>query len=418
MDLDASALLLTEAGKVRSDDDFIFYNQPASTDGSVKHTGSLPGGGDRLVVDAARVPAAIEKVAFTASIHDAGGTGQTFAQVSGARIAVLDGGQPVVTYAISGLTTETGLVFGELYRRAGAWKFRAVGQGYSTGLKGIATEFGISVDDEPAAPAASAAARAVRRHAQAAGGRPAQEGRVLLAGAAEEVRRRAGLAGEEGPAVRARRGRARARRLRLLALAVPQRRLPGADRPLRRCRAAVRRQRHARHVAVRPPAARGRGDHDGQPRGLDRPPGRAQGHLGDDRVRQADRQDRGRAAARLADADLRRVHHRRRQPRQARDPEGDPARVVAAGVLPVHGDRPRGRLPVPAAAGRADRPRDRQRRLLRAARPQGDQRRRVLRQGDDRVPGLAEGRAADGHPACEPARLARDLAQIGHSECP
>ena len=154
MDLDASALLLTEAGKVRSDDDFIFYNQPASTDGSVKHTGSLPGGGDRLVVDAARVPAAIEKVAFTASIHDAGGTGQTFAQVSGARIAVLDGGRPVVTYAISGLTTETGLVFGELYRRAGAWKFRAVGQGYSTGLKGIATEFGISVDDEPAAAAA------------------------------------------------------------------------------------------------------------------------------------------------------------------------------------------------------------------------------------------------------------------------
>jgi stress response protein SCP2 len=153
MDLDASALLLTDAGKVRSDEDFIFYNQPASADGTVKHAGSLPGGGDRIVVDTGRLPAAIDRVAFTASIHTAG---QTFAQVSGAKIAVLQGGQPVVTYAIDGLTTETGLVFGELYRRQGAWKFRAVGQGYATGLKGIATEFGISVDDEPApAPAAA-----------------------------------------------------------------------------------------------------------------------------------------------------------------------------------------------------------------------------------------------------------------------
>ena len=94
-----------------------------------------------------RLPGAIDKVAFTASIHSAG---QTFSQVGGAKIAVLQGGQPVVSYAISGLSTETGLVFGELYRRQGAWKFRAVGQGYATGLKGIATEFGISVDDDPA----------------------------------------------------------------------------------------------------------------------------------------------------------------------------------------------------------------------------------------------------------------------------
>jgi hypothetical protein len=105
------------------------------------------------VVDPGRLPGAIDKVAFTASIHSAG---QTFAQVSGAKITVLQGGQPVVSYAIGGLTTETGLVFGELYRRQGAWKFRAVGQGYATGLKGIATEFGISVDDEPAAPAPAA----------------------------------------------------------------------------------------------------------------------------------------------------------------------------------------------------------------------------------------------------------------------
>jgi stress response protein SCP2 len=150
--------LLTDAGKVRSDEDFIFYNQPASADGTVKHTGSLPSGGDRIVVDAGRLPGAIEKVAFTASIHS---TGHTFGQVNGAKIAVLQGGQPVVSYSISGLSTETGLVFGELYRRQGAWKFRAVGQGYSTGLKGIATEFGISVDDDPApasAPPPAAAA--------------------------------------------------------------------------------------------------------------------------------------------------------------------------------------------------------------------------------------------------------------------
>src|SRR3954462_14184520 len=78
LDMDASALLVTDAGKVRSDADFIFYNQPQSADGSVRHSGTLPSGGERLVVDAARVPAEIEKVVFTASIHD-DGRGLTFA---------------------------------------------------------------------------------------------------------------------------------------------------------------------------------------------------------------------------------------------------------------------------------------------------------------------------------------------------
>lgn len=152
MDIDASALLLTAQGKVRDDGDFVFYNQPASPDGSVRHAGSAGGGGDRLTVDAAAVPTAIERIAFTASIHEGGG--RTFADVQGVRIAVSAGGAPAASYAIEGLTTETGLIFGELYRRQGAWKFRAVGQGFSSGLAGIATEFGISVDDEPAAPAA------------------------------------------------------------------------------------------------------------------------------------------------------------------------------------------------------------------------------------------------------------------------
>jgi len=159
MDMDASALLVTDSGKVRSDEDFIFYNQPRSTDGSVRHEGNVPGGGDRLVVNLGAVPAQIDKVVFTATIHDAAAKGQTFSQAADAKITVISGGQPVVSFALQGLTTETGLVFGELYRRGGDWKFRAVGQGFKTGLKGIATEFGISVDDEPAAappPAAPA----------------------------------------------------------------------------------------------------------------------------------------------------------------------------------------------------------------------------------------------------------------------
>src|SRR5262245_23036722 len=106
MDVDASALLLTNAGKVRSDADFIFYNQPQSADGSVRHAGTLPQGGERLVVNAGAVPAEIDKVVFTASIHD-DGSGKTFAQVNGTKISVLAGGAVQASYAIDGLTTET-----------------------------------------------------------------------------------------------------------------------------------------------------------------------------------------------------------------------------------------------------------------------------------------------------------------------
>ncbi|MET0450516.1 MAG: VWA domain-containing protein [Mycobacterium sp.] len=152
MDVDASALLLTPNGKVRNDSDFVFYNQPASPEGSVRHSGALPGGGDRLVVNAADVPESIDRIAFVASIHDGATKGQAFAQLRGLNIAVTSGGSPVASYPISGLSTETGLIFGELYRRQGAWKFRAVGQGYDSGLAGIASEFGISIDDAPAPP--------------------------------------------------------------------------------------------------------------------------------------------------------------------------------------------------------------------------------------------------------------------------
>lgn len=157
VDADASALLLTTTGKVRDDTDLIFYNQPASRDGSVRHAGSIPTGGDRLVVNAPAVPSDIERVAFVASIHDAAAKRQSFAQLPGLSIRVSSGGAPVASYSISGLTTETGLIFGELYRRQGTWKFRAVGQGFDSGLAGIATTFGITVDEEPAQPPLSPA---------------------------------------------------------------------------------------------------------------------------------------------------------------------------------------------------------------------------------------------------------------------
>lgn len=144
MDVDASALLLTPNGKVRNDSDFVFYNQPASPEGSVRHSGALPGGGDRLVVNAADVPESIDRIAFVASIHDGATKGQAFAQLRGLNIAVTSGGSPVASYPISGLSTETGLIFGELYRRQGAWKFRAVGQGYAGGLASMCAQFGIN----------------------------------------------------------------------------------------------------------------------------------------------------------------------------------------------------------------------------------------------------------------------------------
>lgn len=150
VDIDASALLLTASGKVRSDADMVFYNQPASPDGSVRHLGAAARGGQRLEVDAASVPADIDRIAFTATIHDAAAKGHSFSQASALAISVLADGATVADFPLSGLTTETGLIFGELYRRQGAWKFRAVGQGYDTGLAGIATEFGIAIDDAPA----------------------------------------------------------------------------------------------------------------------------------------------------------------------------------------------------------------------------------------------------------------------------
>ena len=155
-DSDASALLLDGHGKVRGDQDFIFYNQPTHSSGAVGHAGKQSGPGgftDTVVVELARLEPSVERVVLAASAD-----GGTFGQVPGLALAVIDpAGSEIAQFAITDATTETAFVCGELYRRAGAWKFRAVGQGYATGLAGLATDFGISVDQPPAADAAGPA---------------------------------------------------------------------------------------------------------------------------------------------------------------------------------------------------------------------------------------------------------------------
>ncbi|WP_328661307.1 TerD family protein [Streptomyces sp. NBC_00334] len=158
-DADASALLLV-GGRVRSDADFVFYNQPAHSSGSVRHEGKRDTGGrvtDSLLVDLARVEPAIETVILAASSD-----GGSFGQVPGLYIEVRDAARNTVVARFDnpGASVETAFVLGEFYRRQGAWKFRAVGQGYDSGLEGLATDYGISVDEPQQAPSAPPAAPA------------------------------------------------------------------------------------------------------------------------------------------------------------------------------------------------------------------------------------------------------------------
>ncbi|WJY42787.1 TerD family protein [Streptomyces sp. P9-2B-2] len=147
--LDVSGLLLAADGKVRSDDDFVFYNQPAGP--GVTHSAAA-GGGDTITVDTAAVPDGIEKIVVTASLDTPGATFAGTEPTGTVRNA--DDGSVLASFTPPQLGTETALVVVEIYRRAGAWKVRAVGQGYANGLAGIATDFGVSVE-EPAAPAAA-----------------------------------------------------------------------------------------------------------------------------------------------------------------------------------------------------------------------------------------------------------------------
>lgn len=145
--VNTSALLLTANGRVRSDDDFVFYNQPSARGVQYRDEGAV----DTVTVDTVGVEAAIETIAVTASLD---GTGPTsFATAGALQATVFDAARtPVADFVVPGLTSETAVVCLEVYRRGDAWKVRAVGQGYDTGLAGLATAFGISIDDPEPAP--------------------------------------------------------------------------------------------------------------------------------------------------------------------------------------------------------------------------------------------------------------------------
>jgi len=151
-DLDGSAFLLKADGKVRGDSDFIFYNNLKSTDGSVVHTGdNQTGQGDgddeSLNVDLSAIPADIDRVSFGVTIHEADARRQNFGMVGKAYIRCLNAanGAELARYDLSeDGSTETAMIFGELYRHSGDWKFRAIGQGFKGGLGPLARSFGVN----------------------------------------------------------------------------------------------------------------------------------------------------------------------------------------------------------------------------------------------------------------------------------
>lgn len=151
-DLDASAFLLASNGKVRSDADFIFYNNLKSAEGSVQHTGdNRTGAGDgddeALKIKLDSIPADVDKIVFVVTIHDGATRRQSFGQVSGAFIRLVndENQQEVARYDLTeDASTETAMLFGELYRHNAEWKFRAVGQGYAGGLNSVCAQYGIN----------------------------------------------------------------------------------------------------------------------------------------------------------------------------------------------------------------------------------------------------------------------------------
>jgi len=163
-DVDVLALLLTEAGRVRSDADMVFYNEPRHASGTVRATGKQTAGPsttDTVEVDLAKIEPGVDRIVLAGSAD-----GGSFGAVRDLALRLLDStsGAELARFPMTDADTETAFVFGELYRRAGGWKFRTVGQGYAAGLAGLATDFGITVDDAPApatqTPAAAAPAPA------------------------------------------------------------------------------------------------------------------------------------------------------------------------------------------------------------------------------------------------------------------
>ncbi len=152
-DADVSVLLLDSSGKVRSDGDFYFYNHPVAADGSVQLLGKTPtanGSEDRISFDLSAVPGEVERIVVAASRYE----GSSFGELDDVRITLADAaGEGLLRFAVDDADSVTAVIFGELYRRGGGWKFRAVGQGYATGLAGLATDFGVDIEDDAAAEA-------------------------------------------------------------------------------------------------------------------------------------------------------------------------------------------------------------------------------------------------------------------------
>ncbi len=152
-DLDAIAFLVNESGKVRADNDFIFFNNLKSSDGSVVHngdnrTGEGDGDDETLSIDLSKVPADVAKVIFAVTIYDGQTRNQNFGQVANAYIRVINdaGGSEIARYDLSeDSSTETAMIFGELYKHGSEWKFRAIGQGFFGGLGPLAASYGVSV---------------------------------------------------------------------------------------------------------------------------------------------------------------------------------------------------------------------------------------------------------------------------------
>jgi tellurium resistance protein TerD len=152
-DLDASAFMLSGGDRVRSDGDFIFYNNLRSGDGSVEHTGDNrtgegEGDDEALKVNLGRVPQEVQKIAVAVTIHDGESRRQSFGMVANAFIRVVNDatGREIARYDLSeDASTETAMIFGEVYRHGAEWKFRAVGQGYKGGLAPLARNYGVNI---------------------------------------------------------------------------------------------------------------------------------------------------------------------------------------------------------------------------------------------------------------------------------
>ena len=152
-DLDGSVFLLGAGGKVRSDADFVFYNQNKSSDGSVVHsgdnrTGEGEGDDESVTIELDKVPADVEKIAVCVTIHDGETKRQNFGMVSNAYVRCVDAttNVEVARYDLSeDASVETAMIFGEIYRHNGEWKFKAIGQGFKGGLGPMATNFGVNV---------------------------------------------------------------------------------------------------------------------------------------------------------------------------------------------------------------------------------------------------------------------------------